>query len=133
MYQGFKACKTILISFENIKTDYNNRAVGLQRSDLTVLNSLISQIRFILSRFGRTITIYEVIAAKYKLTRDEFANDRNKIGSNHFTYGLKAPQNRNDKNLSNSRRKILPTDMSRDTSLPLALLSTEEKADVITK
>ena len=93
---------------------------------------MISQIRFILSRFGRTITIYEVIAAKYKLTRDEFANDSSQIIKKHSTK-LKTHQIENGKNLSNGRRIIVPTDLSRDTSLPLVMLSTEEKTDAMIK
>ena len=58
----------MLVEFEIIKTDYNIQAVALSKQEVSVLNFLISQIRYVFSRFGRAITIYEVIAAKYKLT-----------------------------------------------------------------
>jgi len=63
--------------------------------------------------------MYEVIANKYKLAHSDEVKNDSVSSANLFSNGKK--------------REIIPTDISSDTSLPLLLLSKEEKTEVVIK
>ena len=60
-------CKDYLYGFENIKSDFFNRQAQLTKDKISTLAGLIAKVRFIFSRFGRIVSIYEPINQRYKI------------------------------------------------------------------
>lgn len=63
---GFEACKLILMDFEQLKQEFALKADSMEKEEVRSMTYALSQTRFILSKFGRVVTIYEVLYQKYK-------------------------------------------------------------------
>jgi hypothetical protein len=60
-------CKDFLYSFDNIKDHYADKKDELSKEHAVVTNQLFAKIRFIFTRFGRIISIYEPIHQRHKI------------------------------------------------------------------
>ena len=63
--ESMEKMKEIIAEFERLKFDYTKRVeMGtktLSKEEQKYLNSIFSQIRYVLTRFGRLVSLYEVI------------------------------------------------------------------------
>jgi len=69
--ESMEKSKEIIGEFEKLKSDYSKRLnMGtrtLTTQEQSFLNFLFTEIRYVLTRFGRLVSIYEVILQRYRM------------------------------------------------------------------
>ena len=68
---GFEACKRSLIEFESLQANFQQNAV-LDEICVTRLAIIFSKARFVFSKFGRLVSMFEVLFQKLKSVSNEY-------------------------------------------------------------
>ncbi len=68
---GFEACKQTLIQFETLQSNFHSKA-DFAELTVTKLAIMFSKARFVFSKFGRVVSMYEVLFQKLKSVTNEY-------------------------------------------------------------